>query len=152
MFAAWAGPRISVAAQNPTAVDVKVTGCVARSTEAGLALTPAAEANTDPLVLTRAAIVPPSNERGAVPGATTSGQNSGTIGTASAPAPPAKSELSYELSSVQTSLRAQVGKRVEVTGRVISSAEASSGAHTSSPRGRLEVRSFRAIGGGCPLG
>ena len=156
MFAAWAGPRIAVSAQKAAGDRVTMAGCVARQTGAGTANTPAPEGTAaGPLLLTR--IVEPADGRGrgAVPGAPPATGDTGTIGSrASQPAPAAGIERSFELAGAGAAeLGEHVGKRVEITGRLVESNPATAAtAHPSSPRGRLTVVSFRPLGGSCPLG
>lgn len=153
MFAAWAGSQIA-AAQKATPERVVLAGCVARQTASGITNTASADpANKDLLVLTRVLLPQGTEGRGAVPGTTASGGNTGTIGTTPS-GTSGKAEQTYELAgSPASELRSQVGKRVEVTGTLVPSATpAADVAHTSSPRGVVTVASHRPIGGACPIG
>jgi hypothetical protein len=166
MFAAWAGPRISVAAQKPANKPVTIEGCVARKTEGGEAYTPAAPgAGPGTLLLTRVVLRREDTARSAVPGTAPSASNTGTIGAPHIQAPPAP-EQSYELTGAPIAgLGPHVGQRIEVTGTLHvapqgpSALPGSAGdarvpldvAHPSSARERIAVARFRPIGGTCPL-
>jgi hypothetical protein len=165
LFAAWAGPRISVAAQKPAVEPVTVEGCVARKTEGGEAYTPAAPgAGYGTLLLTRVVVRPQAPGRSAVPGTGPSTGNTGTIGVQPTQAP--AREQSYELTGrAVAGLGPQVGKRVQVTGTLQvlpSEPPAPVGtagharapvdfAHPSSARDQIAVAAFRPIGGTCPM-
>jgi hypothetical protein len=112
--------------------------------------------NMDPngLALTAARITDAGTNRpSAVPGSAPDGRDSGTIPreTIAGAQPKEPDAITFELTGDQVkALGSQVGRRVEVVGRLTEAARPTEAtAHPSTELAKLEVTSFRGATGGC---